>query len=82
MANSWLVVQEAAAELKKTLEKEFKNVTNDNMPDGFKVVCYKVWYFEDSADSSEKESAVREILQECKDEVRGNVYPTGYLNSR
>ncbi|KAL5267604.1 hypothetical protein ACHWQZ_G004597 [Mnemiopsis leidyi] len=62
--------EEAAAELKRTLEKAFKNVTNDKMPDGFKVVCYKVWYFEDSADDAEKVSTAREILNECKDEVR------------
>ena len=43
------------------------------MPDGFKVVCYKVWYFED-ADDAEKVSTARDILNECKDEVRGKIF--------
>ena len=46
------------------------------MPDGFKVVCYKVWYFEDTADASEKEATAKEILKECKDEVRGRIIVT------
>ncbi|XP_063684918.1 atrial natriuretic peptide receptor 2-like isoform X8 [Bolinopsis microptera] len=62
--------EEAAAELKKTLENAFEGETNDRMPDGFKVVCYKVWYFDDTADATEKEATAKDILKECKDEVR------------
>ena len=61
--------QEAAASLKKELISAFPDISED-MPDGFKVVCYKVWYFDDE-DNDEKISTARDIRQECSDEVRG-----------